>query len=489
MPVDTGIYNLLGRGVKSVQDFAQEDQARLLGAAQLQASQTANLLGKQKADEYSQTVAEKNALRDYMRSSPDLASAQGISGLYQAAPTQAEAIIKTLTEQRKASADARKTELGNDQTQVSQAVQRLASFTDPAHAAGDIDAAVQAGTMPPQVGELMKRTIPADPNQFETWKRGLAVSISDPAKMAEFLKPHLQTNNTGGATVTQAIDPMTGRVLNTSSIANTQSPDSIATNATSRANNAANIAKDYRVAGLDAKGNDSAGTGGLSPAAIENAATRYNIDGTLPPQLGRGNQGARDIRAIQNRAAELSMGVDPGQLRVNQLDAKASGTALTQLTKSKTMAASFEQTANQNADLALSLSKKLDRTGVPILNAGLQYMRTNSGSPEAAQWAAANETFVNEYAKIMSGGMGNGATSDSARAKAHELLTTAMTPQQYEGNVKLLQREMQNRMKGFEDQEKALRSRLSGKPEPAKADSSGVPADIQALIDKHGGKK
>lgn len=497
--LDASIYNQLGRGVKSVQDYAAEDQARQLGAAQLQAAQVNNLLGQQKSDEYTQTVAERNALRDFMRNgNADLSSPQGQNQLMAVAPTLAPSILKQYADIGKSNAEVGKTiadtrhaEIGNDQARYGQAMQRLAAFTDPSHAAGDIDTAIQRGSMPPEVGALIKRSIPADPSQFQSWKQQLALSMTDPQKMADFLKPHLQTNNTGAATITQAIDPMTGRVLSTSSVQNTQSPDSIASNATSRANNAATIAKDYRVAGLDAKGNDTTGQGGLSPAAIENAASRYNLDGTLPPQIGRGTQGARDIRAIQNRAAELALaaGTGPTQLRVNQMDAKAAGTALSQLTRAKTMAASFEQTANANASLALDLSKKLDRTGVPILNAGIQYLRTHAGSPEAAQWAAANETFVNEYAKIMSGGMGSGPVTDSARNKAHTLVTTAMTPEQYEGNVKLLQREMQNRMKGFEDQETALHNRLRGQPSaPTTAATGGVPDDIAAILEKHGGK-
>lgn len=200
---------------------------------------------------------------------------------------------------------------------------------------------------------------------------------------------------------------------------------------------------------------------GFSPAAIENAAYRYNLDGTLPP-MGMGKAGSAGRQAILNRAAELSMGTNGTDLRLGQMDAKAASQALGQLAKTKTMTAAFEQTANNNADIALDLSKKLDRTGSPLLNTGLQAWRTGTGSPEATQFAAANETFVAEYAKIMSGGMGNSPVSDAARKKASDLLTTSMSPKQYEGNVRLLQREMQNRMKGFEDQETALRDRLRG---------------------------
>jgi len=211
----------------------------------------------------------------------------------------------------------------------------------------------------------------------------------------------------------------------------------------------------------------------LSPAAVENAAIRYNTDGTLPP-MAMGAKGSIGRTAILNRAAELALGT-PGNQRANQLDAKAAASSLSQLSKAQAMSAAFEQTANANADIALDLSKKMDRTGVPLLNAGIQALRTGTGSPEATQFAAANETFVNEYAKIMSGGLGSGPVSDQARKKASALLTTSMTQPQYEGNVKLLQREMANRMKGYEDQAATLRQRIGGQP-AAPVVAPGLPA-------------
>lgn len=221
------------------------------------------------------------------------------------------------------------------------------------------------------------------------------------------------------------------------------------------------------------------GAEGLSPASIENAAARYNVDGTLPP-MGMGKSGSEGRRAILNRAAELNMGTSGTDQRIAQMDAKAAGGALNQLTKSKTMNAAFEKTANANAEIALGLSDKLPRTGMPLLNGAIQAVRAGTGSPEATQFAAANETFVAEYAKIMSGGMGNGPVSDAARGKAEKLLTTAMTAEQYKGNVRLLQREMGNRMKGFDDEEKALRGRLGGKTEtPSATPAAGAYSDAE----------
>ena len=221
------------------------------------------------------------------------------------------------------------------------------------------------------------------------------------------------------------------------------------------------------------------GAEGFSPAAIENAAARYNVDGTLPP-MGMGKAGAQGRKAILNRAAELAIGSDPTRLRVNQLDSKAAASALGQVSKSAAMLGSFEDNANANADIALELSSKMDRSGVPLLNAGLQAWKTGTGSPEATQFAAATETFVSEYAKIMSGGMGNAAATEGASDRAHKLLSTSMTKEQFEGNVNLLKREMRNRMKGFEDTQESLKARISGSPSP-KEDAGTKPQTFDML--------
>jgi len=248
-----------------------------------------------------------------------------------------------------------------------------------------------------------------------------------------------------------------------------QSPDSAASNwVTMRGQDLVDARKREELQGAETA---------FSPEAIANAAARYNIDGTLPP-MGMGKTGSMGRSAILNKAAELARGVSGEDQRVAQIDNKAASGALTKLVAQQTMISAFEKNAVKNADMALELSAKVDRTGVPILNTWIQAgQKSVTGNPEVAQFHAATETFVNEYAKIMSGSMGNTAVSDSARAHAHSLLSTAQTPQTYAAVVSTLKQEMSNRMAGLEEEKQLLRSSM--KPRTSTSESTPAPVKVR----------
>ena len=498
MTLDASIYGQLGTKPMSIGDYDEQGQRIQQNMLNMQTT-------RQALDVKAQDQAEKQGLRNLLSGQTlDLSNPADQGKLYSAAPTLAPGMLKTFQDSQTSKALAAKdnAQAGDytattaqkqydlHRTMVTHGLQSMLSSATSDQARQAVNDGVSQGYWSMQEAQQKLAAIPSDPQQYSQWRLQQLSALVSAKDQLDVSKPTQGTRNTGNTIQNTSTDPFSGAVTVNATTPLQATPGEVLSAQTSRANNTANIGKDYTLAGLDANGKDAGGgTGGLSPAAIENAATRYNVDGTLPPQLGRGTQGARDMRAIQNRAAELSMGTDPTQLRVNQLDAKGATSALAQLTKSQTMAASFENTANQNADLALSLSKKNDRTGIPMINAGLQAWRTGTGSPEATQFAAANETFVNEYAKIMSGGLGNAATSDSASRHAHELLSVGMTDGQYEGNVRLLQQEMRNRMKGYDDQTTAVKARIGGKGAvAAPAPAAGVPDDIVAILAKHGGK-
>lgn len=223
--------------------------------------------------------------------------------------------------------------------------------------------------------------------------------------------------------------------------------------------------------------------GDLTPEAIEHAAQRYAIDRTLPPNLGRGAQGAAKTSQILNRAAMIAAanGDSAGAAAISQISNKASAMALGQLTKQEQMVGAFEKNALSNADIALQSSAAVDRTGIPVLNRWIMAGQKNVlGDPDVSRFHAATTTFVNEYAKIMSGSMGNTAVSDSLRKETEALLGTKDTPEQFQATIDLMKQEMRNRMKGFAAQKSELTSGMAPRksaaptgPEPTATDAAG----------------
>ena len=219
---------------------------------------------------------------------------------------------------------------------------------------------------------------------------------------------------------------------------------------------------------------------------LEMDAWRYLTDGTLPTNMGRGAQGSAQATGIRNRAAALAkdMGMSADEIRMGQLTNKTQVQAIGQLAKAKAQILQFEKTANMNADLALEASEKVDRTGVPLFNRWLQAGRTAiAGDVEAQKFNAANETFVSEYAKVMGGGYGASASTEGAQARAHTLLNTANTKEQYRGVVAQLKREMGNRVKALngqmDEERQNLRNGVVRRPAEAPAAVPGAAAPAQ----------
>lgn len=196
----------------------------------------------------------------------------------------------------------------------------------------------------------------------------------------------------------------------------------------------------------------------LSRQALINAAVRFNINGE--ELRGSGKQSSLDRRRVRNIAAKLAEGIDPRDLVVDQMNAKATQSALSQLTKQESIVGAFEKTANKNADLALKLSNTYDRaSGIPVLETWVQKMQGVKGvtnSPQLAAFNVATETFLNEYSKVTSGSMGAQAVSDAKIEATKQLLSKAYSKESFEAAIETMKKDMANRTQGFTDQKELL---------------------------------
>jgi len=485
MPIDTGIWANALRPPKSIADYdaeAQQAKANALGLQGKQVEYQNALQAQQDA------MAYRNASRGFGADPTENANTLYKAGL----PTQAAAVLKAgldakLTtahagnlEQQTAASKADQTFKASEQhLQLIPTIQTHDDAVNWAIAHRQIPGSPMAAMPTEQFVAGLSR-IPTDPQQLAAWKQQTlqgGMSATEQLKQKQALDIANQSNATSIANNTATNKTH----LQTAGIAAS----------TSRANNAANITKDYTLAGIKPDGSPVDGGGLLSPESVVNAATRYNMDGTLPPNLGRGTQGPRQTAQILNEAARQAAvrGDTPETQRIAQLANKSNAVALSKLETQQTMVGAFEKNFTKNADIAQELSNKVDRTGIPLINKWVNAgKRSITGDPDISAFDASVKATVNEYGKIVGGGTGSSATAQGEIAKIEGLLNAAQTPQQVKSVLDLMRRETANRMSAFEDQKAELKgSMIPGKKAPATVApaASGLPSGWK--IEKVGG--
>lgn len=496
MPIDPNI-------ALSVKPLQVESPINALSQAlHVQGLQRQNALGDMQLREQQAVSDERNALRGFFQQNANLDDPATQAKLYGVAPTQAGGILKGLMDQRKAGQDIAESKAKTNKENVEAGVKAmgahrsmLSMVSGPDQADAWIDAAYSNPALQPIVGkfgtpEQMKERMRQFPGGFEAWKTQNALGAE---KYIEQNKPNIQIRNTGGTTDVISTPGLGGPAQVVSSVANTQSPDSRASQGTQMQIATLHDKTQRDIAGIDANGAGTDTGGLLSPESIINAAARYNMDGTLPPNLGRGTQGPRQTAQILNEAARqaAARGDTPEAQRIAQLANKANSTALNKLETQQTMVGAFEKNFIKNASIVEELSNKVDRTGVPVLNKWINAgKRAVQGDPEIVALDASIKATVNEYAKIVGGGTGSSATAQGEIAKIEGLLSAAQTKQQVKSVLDLMRRETQNRMTAFDDQKTELKNSMipaNKTPKPASA-AGGVPSDIADILKKHGGK-
>ena len=338
---------------------------------------------------------------------------------------------------------------------------QLANVNDPQAAAlwlkSSYENPVLTKVMTGSVGpyEEAASRIPQDREGLANWVQQYALGAT---KFIEMNKPNIHMQDTGGASNIVAVPGLGGAPQVLSTTNKTQTPDSVASNATAiRGQNMVDARKREELQGAETQ---------FTPGAIKNAAARYNIDGTLPP-MGMGKAGSMGRSAILNEAAiqAQSSGLSGDEQRIQQIGNKANTAALSKLQQQQTMVGAFERNFNMNADLALGMSQKTGIDGIPIASKWLQAgKRSVDGNPDISAYDVALKATTNEYAKIISGSMGNTAMAEGEIKKVEELLNAAQTPAQVQAVISFMKQETQNRMKGFQDEKAALRGSMSGKP-------------------------
>lgn len=455
MPIDTGLYSDIGQPVQAVNKLASIFDPSVIQARNLDVMQKQNAL---------QDLLDTQKARDvYSKMTPNASLHDVANQLYAAGAIKPAAEARNAAiAQDKAKLDAAKTlaETGQAQSKAS-LNQTQATVAQQALVRDFASRALSNPTDDNLWGVLRLNGVPEDqhdaaiaslPKDVEGRKNYLMGLVRTPDQTVAQNTPKPVIVNAGGAQIPGVQNPVTGAVTPAgAAIQTTPSASAQLAAETSRRNT--DVTNQTR---RDLASARQVATNSMSDDAVEQAATQYRMTGQLP---ALGNGGAAVKARILNRAADQAKADGNGgqEQAIRQAAYKGASTALANLTKQQNMVGSFEKTAQQNLDLALQLSDKVDRTNSPIINRGLIAFKNGvQGDADTAAFVNALTAARTEYAKVLSGATGATGVTDSARKEADELFSTATSPETLRKVIATAKQEMGNRTKAFEDQKAEL---------------------------------
>ena len=190
-----------------------------------------------------------------------------------------------------------------------------------------------------------------------------------------------------------------------------------------------------------------AGAGGAGEPTIDDEtltamAEQYLAgDKSVFQNLGRGAQGAANVVALRQRVTQVAKeaGMTPDQIALVQNEFQGMGAAQRAL---GTRSANFglaEKEAYAMADLVTEASSKVPRTQFMPINKAIIAYENKTGDPEARQFGAALNSFINAYARAVSP-IGTPTVSDKDHARS--MLSTADSHEALVAIMNQLKREM-----------------------------------------------
>jgi hypothetical protein len=262
-------------------------------------------------------------------------------------------------------------------------------------------------------------------------------------------------------------------------------------------NNATQMAVQKEISAREDSKDDGEATN-FTPQAVDNAAKRYNLDGTLPP-MGMGKAASAGRTAILNRAAELAQGVDGTDQRQNQLNVKQQQRVLQDFTSGKSASAvrSFN-VGISHLDTLGHLADALGNKDTQAVNRVGNYFATQTGSPAPTNFNAAKKIVGDEIVKAIVGA--GGGVHD--REEAAKVIDAANSPEQLRGAINTYKELMVGQLGGLERQyqqgsnrndferflspQAQVLRRQHAPAAPAAPTPAAHPTDITALLNKYG---
>jgi hypothetical protein len=197
-------------------------------------------------------------------------------------------------------------------------------------------------------------------------------------------------------------------------------------------------------------------------------AELYRQTGKLPPNMGRGVQGAAEAQRIRERAVEqeIAEGGDPSQwaTRWQSFGAQAAGRRVLE-TRSETLKLA-ENEATTLIPRVRDISAKVSRTNYPTINALIEAADQGKGGTDVIKLGIAINSLIPVYARVLKP-VGQITEGDTHRAT--DILNKAWSDGQINGALDQMEVELKSARSALE---KTLdESRGGGKKSSAKSDS------------------
>lgn len=447
MPLDPSIILQAGKGVTPLEN-----------PADIQAKQQAMQLQGLQLQQATQGLADDQTYRQTLMNTP---ADQLPGALYKAGlGKQAQEAQKFQTDQQTAQ--------GNRGKLVAEGMKNGASsiLANPTedNAIATLTQTAQQYGLPQQIVDSAKARIYAaknDPNQLKQ----LAVGWGGDA---EKVLGKFTSTDTGGQIIQAQTNPVSGAVTTGGVINKTQSPDNVANNARSAANNANTIANENLRSGI--------GPDGKPTADVESMAQGIAA-GKLPPMSGFALAKPAG-QAIMARVQEINPTYDAGDYAAKNQALKGFSTG-----KEGTALRSFN-VANDHLDTLTQMATALDNGNAPLINKLTNAWAQQTGGAAPTNFDAVKEIVGKEVVKaIVAGGGGVGE-----RQEMSDLLDKANSPAQLNGAINHFKDLMEAQKAGLKDQYQRTTGRTdfdtafapSKKPAPNTL-AGGKAADTSAM--------
>lgn len=413
---------------------------------------------------------------------PGLYGAVAAGGLGSKLP----ALQKGFADTDKSVADAQKTQLEVHQQKINAVGDSIASLLANPQVTHDqviqnISLLVQQGVLDPQTGAGMVQSVPGDPATLRQWLVSKGLEAHADSKRIDMLLPQVKMESNGKVQMPVDMNPVTNPA-GPQPIPMTTTPGEDLSAQTSRQNNAATIGKDFLIAGRNPDG---------SMAADFEPTAQGIASGRLPAPTGAALMNPKN-QALMGRVMDINPNYDFTDISAK----KAAATAFTSGPQGNALR-SFA-VAGQHLDQLGQLVDALDNGNVPAVNALGNMIGQQTGGPAVTNFNAAKDVVGKEVIKaIVAGGGGQAEREELAKSMA-----AANSPAQLKGVI-----DQYTSLMGAQHDALLAQRRAAGLPDstipnygvnpggvasPAPSPAGlqfQVPADVQAIINKHTGSR